>query len=42
MVTVVAAILRVGFYLVDEEQRLTKTRKKVTQAEAELRERELQ
>ncbi|TMA28394.1 MAG: hypothetical protein E6J78_07060 [Deltaproteobacteria bacterium] len=42
LVTVVAAILRVGFYLVDEEQRLTKTRKKVTQAEAELRERELQ
>ena len=42
LVTVIAAMLRVIFYLVDEEQRLTKTKKKITQAEAELRERELQ
>jgi hypothetical protein len=33
LVTVVAAFLRVGFYFVDEGQRLTRERKKVTQAE---------
>ena len=32
LVTVVAAFLRVGFYFVDEGQRLTRERKKVTQA----------
>src|SRR5947208_14676089 len=39
LVTVIAAMLRVGFYLVDEEQRLTKTRKR--EAEVELHEREV-
>ena len=33
LVTVVAAFLRVGFYFVDEGQRLTRERKKATQAE---------
>jgi hypothetical protein len=33
LVTVVAAFLRVGFYFVDEGQRLTRERKKITQAE---------
>lgn len=33
LVTVVAAFLRVGFYFVDEGQRLTREKKKVTQAE---------
>lgn len=42
LVTVVAAFLRVGFYFVDEGQRLTKQRKKISQVEAELRERTLQ
>ena len=42
LVTVIAAVLRVGFYFLDEETRLTKTRKRITQAEAEQRERRLQ
>ncbi len=42
LVTVIAAMLRVGFYFVDEEARLAKTRKRITQAEAQSRERELQ
>ena len=42
LVTVIAAVLRVVFYLVDEEQRLTRTRKRVAQTEAESRERALQ
>jgi len=42
LVTVVAAMLRVGFYFIDEEARLAKTRKRITQVEAESRERELQ
>ena len=42
LVTVVAALLRVVFYLVDEEQRLTRTKKRVAQTEAEARERTLQ
>jgi hypothetical protein len=33
LVTVVAAFLRVGFYFVDEGQRLTRERKKATRAE---------
>ena len=33
LVTVFAAFLRVGFYFVDEGQRLTRERKKMTQAE---------
>jgi hypothetical protein len=40
LVTVVAAFLRVGFYFVDEGQRLTRQRKKNT--EAEIREHTLQ
>lgn len=42
LVTVVAAMLRVIFYLVDEEQRLTKTKKRMAQTEAEERERAIQ
>lgn len=42
LVTVIAAVLRVGFYFIDEEGRLAKTRKRVTQVEAESRERALQ
>jgi hypothetical protein len=42
LVTVIAAVLRVAFYFIDEETRLTKTRKRITQAEAEERERTLQ
>jgi uncharacterized membrane protein (DUF106 family) len=42
LVTVVAAVLRVGFYFIDEEARLAKTRKRVTEVEAESRERDLQ
>ena len=42
LVTVIAAGLRVVFYWVDEEQRLTKTRKRVAQTEAEIRERTIQ
>src|SRR3954468_14773025 len=34
LVTVIAAGLRVVFYWVDEEQRLTKTKKRVAQSEA--------
>jgi hypothetical protein len=34
LVTVFAAVLRVGFYFIDEEQRLTKTKKRAVQAEA--------
>ena len=37
LVTVIAAVLRVAFYFIDEEQRLTKTKKRVVQAEAEQR-----
>ena len=33
LVTVVAAFLRVGFYFVDEGQRLTREKKNVTRAE---------
>jgi hypothetical protein len=39
LVTVVAAFLRVGFYFVDEGQRLTRERKKMTQAELDDEER---
>jgi hypothetical protein len=35
LVTVIAAMLRVVFYFVDEEQRLLKTKKRAVQAEAE-------
>ncbi|MCA1827391.1 MAG: DUF1360 domain-containing protein [Myxococcales bacterium] len=42
LVTVIAAGLRVVFYWVDEEQRLTKTKKRVAQTEAEIRERTIQ
>ena len=35
LVTVVAAVLRVGFYFIDEEARLARTKKQVTQAQAE-------
>jgi uncharacterized membrane protein (DUF106 family) len=42
LVTVIAAVLRVGFYFIDEEARLAKTKKRITEAEAETRERELQ
>jgi hypothetical protein len=41
LVTVIAAILRVGFYFIDEEARLAKTKKRITQVEAESREREV-
>lgn len=34
LVTVFAAVLRVGFYFIDEEQRLIKTRKRAVQAGA--------
>src|SRR3954449_10535584 len=34
LVTVIAAVLRVAFYFIDEETRLTKTRKRLAQAEA--------
>ena len=37
LVTVIAAAMRVVFYFIDEEQRLTKTKKRVVQAEAEQR-----
>ena len=37
LVTVIAAVLRVGFYFIDEEGRLAGTKKRVTQAEAENR-----
>src|SRR4051812_17344820 len=33
LVTVIAAVLRVGFYFIDEEARLAKTKKRVTQVE---------
>lgn len=42
LVTVVAALLRVAFYFVDEEQRLLKTQKRAVQAEAEHEERLIQ
>jgi hypothetical protein len=35
LVTVIAAVLRVGFYFIDEEGRLARTKKRITQAEAE-------
>ncbi len=37
LVTVIAAVLRVGFYFLDEEQRLTRTKKRAVQAGAEER-----
>jgi hypothetical protein len=42
LVTVIAAVLRVGFYFIDEEGRLAKSKKRATQVEAESRERALQ
>jgi TRAP-type C4-dicarboxylate transport system permease small subunit len=42
LVTVIAAVLRVGFYFLDEETRLTRTKKRITQAEAEEREQAIQ
>lgn len=42
VVTVAAAFLRVGFYFVDEGQRLAKERKKRAEAETDLVERQLQ
>ena len=42
LVTVIAAVLRVSFYFIDEEARLTRTKKRITQAEAEERERTIQ
>ena len=42
LVTVIAAVLRVGFYFIDEGGRLAKTKKRVTQVEAQERERALQ
>lgn len=42
LVTVIAAVLRVSFYFIDEETRLTKTKKRITQAEATERERTIQ
>jgi hypothetical protein len=42
LVTVIAAVLRVLFYFVDEEQRLSKVKKRVAQTEAEIRERAIQ
>jgi hypothetical protein len=42
LVTVIAAVLRVGFYFIDEEGRLAKTRKQITQAQAEQEEQRLQ
>jgi uncharacterized membrane protein (DUF106 family) len=41
LVTVIAAVLRVGFYFIDEEGRLAKTKKRITEVEAESREREV-
>lgn len=41
-VTVLAAFLRVGFYMVDEGQRLTQQRKKRAKVEAEIAERSVQ
>lgn len=35
LVTVIAAMLRVGFYFIDEEARLAKTRKQVTRVQAD-------
>jgi hypothetical protein len=42
LVTVIAAVLRVGFYFIDEEGRLAKTRKQITQAQAEQEEQRFQ
>ncbi|HEY2030772.1 MAG TPA: DUF1360 domain-containing protein [Myxococcales bacterium] len=42
LVTVIAAMLRVVFYFVDEEQRLLKTQKRAAQAHAEHEERLIQ
>ncbi|HZX94542.1 MAG TPA: hypothetical protein VFE90_08495 [Myxococcales bacterium] len=42
LVTVVAAMLRVGFYFIDEEARLARTKKRATEVEAEDRERAIQ
>jgi dolichyl-phosphate-mannose--protein O-mannosyl transferase len=41
LVTVIAAVLRVGFYFIDEEARLAKTKKRVSEVEVESREREV-
>jgi len=41
LVTVVAALLRVVFYFVDEEQRLVKTKKRAAQAQVEEQEQRL-
>jgi hypothetical protein len=41
LVTVIAAVLRVGFYFIDEEARLAKTKKRIGDAEVESREREV-
>jgi uncharacterized membrane protein (DUF106 family) len=41
LVTVIAAVLRVGFYFIDEEGRLAKTKKRISEAEVESREREI-
>ena len=41
LVTVIAAILRVGFYFIDEEARLAKTRKRISEVEVESRQRDI-
>jgi dolichyl-phosphate-mannose--protein O-mannosyl transferase len=41
LVTVIAAVLRVGFYFIDEEGRLAKTKKRISEVEVESREREI-
>src|SRR5438105_15331406 len=41
LVTVIAAVLRVGFYFIDEEGRLAKTKKRISEVEAESRERDI-
>src|SRR5256714_184331 len=41
LVTVVAAVLRVGFYFIDEEGRLAKTKKRISEVEVESRERDI-
>jgi len=41
LVTVIAAVLRVGFYFIDEEGRLAKTKKRISEVEVESRERDI-
>lgn len=41
LVTVIAAVLRVGFYFIDEEARLAKTKKRISEVEVESRERDI-